>query len=593
LDKLNKDSEVYKILSQRFLGLESENQQVNFRTIIETDFGFSIDTDDFIYIEDNEHHSYTFQIVKDSLANLENLVLNYNLESENYDAYLIEYLIDEEDEENIINHEEINDFISKTRISYLPEFNSNSLLQQRSFFAYISTCTYTVTYEQEIIFTGYQYGGGGVYETISTPIYTLVSCTYDFVGDGGSSGAPVYQIEDGRGSNNGGGGGPQNPNNPSVGDNNSGNTNNGGVGFGDGNGNIVTTPVKNLTITTASSLFFNALNSSGNNDLKMWWNVPDNYVASNFIMAYLNANNTIPQNMQNASTFAINLINYCVINQFYGSEAQSFFISQVLQQSLTSSQQSWWNNPNNTEAVAQIIGYLGQNGLNPIYNNNTPRTFNTQSWDFAKNLTQLYVELENNPSFLIDIPNNQYQNWLPLVQYSMPLSVINKISNLQAQNSTAVPTWDIQHLDGAQGAIVNMDFFPVTITQFPFKPNSTQRYTAQEFYNYFRLNINQFTAGTNATFYPSTITGVDENAIWTSNNPLNAIISINMQPDSGSVICSKYTSNHWYFTTLTTPWAFSFTQDDYDGLHPVSGNRAFGYYQDTNGNYVFYVRGID
>src|SRR5690606_24256346 len=276
LDKLNKDSEVYKILSQRFLGLTNENQGSNFRTIIETDFGFSIDTDDFIYIEDNENHSYTFQVVKDSLANLENLVLNYNLESENYDAYLIEYLIDEEDEENIINHEEINDFISKTRISYLPEFNSNSLLQQRSFFAYISTCTYTVTYEQEIIFTGYQYGGGGVYETISTPIYTLVFCTYGYtsIRIGGSSGAPVYQIGDGRGSNNGRGGEPQNPNNPSVGDNTSGSTNNGGVGFGDGNGNIVTTPVKNLTITTSTSLFFNALNSSGNNDLKMWWNGP-------------------------------------------------------------------------------------------------------------------------------------------------------------------------------------------------------------------------------------------------------------------------------------------------------------------------------
>src|SRR5690606_34282072 len=188
LDKLNKDSEVYKILSQRFLGLTNENQGSNFRTIIETDFGFSIDTDDFIYIEDNENHSYTFQVVKDSLANLENLVLNYNLESENYDAYLIEYLIDEEDEENIINHEEINDFISKTRISYLPEFNSESFIQQSSSFAYISTCTYSVSYVQEIIFTSYQYGGGGRFEAVYTPVYSLVSCTYDFVGDGGNSG---------------------------------------------------------------------------------------------------------------------------------------------------------------------------------------------------------------------------------------------------------------------------------------------------------------------------------------------------------------------------------------------------------------------
>src|SRR5690606_27928967 len=95
--------------------------------------------------------------------------------------------------------------------------------------------------------------------------------------------------------------------------------------------------------------------------------------------------------MQNASTFTINIINYSFIDQMYGSEEQRLFISQVLQQSLTSLQQSWWNNPNNTEAVAQIIGYLGQNGLNPIYNNNTPRTFNTESWEFATEIVDLYI----------------------------------------------------------------------------------------------------------------------------------------------------------------------------------------------------------
>ena len=30
-----------------------------------------------------------------------------------------------------------------------------------------------------------------------------------------------------------------------------------------------------------------------------------------------------------------------------------------------------------------------------------------------------------------------------------------------------------------------------------------------------------------------------------------------------------------------------------DGFHPVSGNRQFGYYQDLNGNFVYYVRGVD
>jgi hypothetical protein len=66
-----------------------------------------------------------------------------------------------------------------------------------------------------------------------------------------------------------------------------------------------------------------------------------------------------------------------------------------------------------------------------------------------------------------------------------------------------------------------------------------------------------------------------------------------MNPDSGSVICSNYSNNHWFFTTLTTPWAPDFGDDDNDGMHPVSGNREFGYYLDTYGNYVFYVRGVD
>ena len=138
-----------------------------------------------------------------------------------------------------------------------------------------------------------------------------------------------------------------------------------------------------------------------------------------------------------------------------------------------------------------------------------------------------------------------------------------------------------------------MDFFPVTISQFPTNPVTGQPYTPQEFYNYFRLNINQFVGATGVSFVPSTITGVSESNLWNSANPLNSIVSINIPADSGSVICSNYTTSHWYFTTLTTPYAFSWTEDDYDGYHPVSGNREFGYYPDVNGNYVFYVRGVD
>lgn len=32
---------------------------------------------------------------------------------------------------------------------------------------------------------------------------------------------------------------------------------------------------------------------------------------------------------------------------------------------------------------------------------------------------------------------------------------------------------------------------------------------------------------------------------------------------------------------------------DWDGQHPVSGNREFGYTQNTDGSYTFYTRGVD
>ena len=211
----------------------------------------------------------------------------------------------------------------------------------------------------------------------------------------------------------------------------------------------------------------------------------------------------------------------------------------------------------------------------------------------SENITQLEDFLEVDSFGLIVIPCNQIIKWQALAQYNLPISTINKISNLQYQNSSAVPNWDIQFVAGAEGTTVNMDFFPITISVFPNNPSTNQPYTPQEFYNFFRRNLNTFVTGIGVSFAPSTITGQNESLIWNSSNPLDAVISINMQPDSGSVICSNYTNSHWYFTTLTTPWAPDFGDDDNDGLHPVSGNREFGYYLDNNGNYVFYVRGVD
>lgn len=243
--------------------------------------------------------------------------------------------------------------------------------------------------------------------------------------------------------------------------------------------------------------------------------------------------------------------------------------------------ENWLKLPVNSPINVEVFNYLTLNG------------YSGRNISSMKNYIRICIALEDNPNLLLDIPCAQLQYWLTLAQYDLPISTINKVSNLQDINSETVPNWDIQFLGGAQGALVNMDFFPVTISQFPNNPATSQPYTPQQFYNFFRLHINQFVEGTGVSFVPSTISGVNESTLWNSGNPINSIISINIPADSGSVICSNYTTSHWYFTTLTTPWAFSWAEDDYDGYHPVSGNREFGYYPDVNGNYVFYVRGVD
>lgn len=55
-------------------------------------------------------------------------------------------------------------------------------------------------------------------------------------------------------------------------------------------------------------------------------------------------------------------------------------------------------------------------------------------------------------------------------------------------------------------------------------------------------------------------------------------------PDNGTVIVSKHNNRGWTFTTVYDPKY---------GIHPVSGNRDFGYFLNSDGSYTFYTRGVD
>ncbi len=187
--------------------------------------------------------------------------------------------------------------------------------------------------------------------------------------------------------------------------------------------------------------------------------------------------------------------------------------------------------------------------------------------------TGLNSMLDNNPFLLLEDECN-FVAWSQLTQFVPPQSVKNRILELQENYEGPFGDWNIQDLDDAEGALVNLDYFSVTVNTLPKKANSSQRYTAQELLDHIRKNINEFVNTGASRFEPfneiflSVNTGVDESQLWQSSNPLETVIGIDIPFDDGAVICSEYSYDLWRFSTLEAPWF---------GNHPVSGNREFGY----------------
>jgi hypothetical protein len=193
--------------------------------------------------------------------------------------------------------------------------------------------------------------------------------------------------------------------------------------------------------------------------------------------------------------------------------------------------------------------------------------------------------LEKDPFLLIDIPCDQLPKWQTLAQNGASQNIKDKINGLQSLNTDWFDDWAVQTLSGANGTIVNMDYFAVNISTMPINPSTGQQFTPESLLDYFRRNINDFVEG--STFGPYCETQslcTQETALWNSNNPTGAIVYIDIPGDDGAVICSEYTPSYWYFMTLEAPGA---------GNHPVSGTRQFGFEPSEGGGYNFFVRGVD
>ncbi|MCI3937789.1 hypothetical protein MQX03_11290 [Chryseobacterium aahli] len=247
--------------------------------------------------------------------------------------------------------------------------------------------------------------------------------------------------------------------------------------------------------------------------------------------------------------------------------------------------------------IKAIIKYVSESGtpandLTFNYLNSAYQFFQNEYYDmtepenFFHRLKALDNALAQNQNLLLDIPCGELDDWQAVAQHNISQSVKDKLQNIKNQTSWW-SNWQITNLDDGASARINMDVFPVQINSLPNKPNSNQKYSPEEFFNFFRLNLNLFAE----KFTPIVDNhyGINDTALWNSSNPLGTLLHIEIPIDNGTVVCSGLGPQAWIFSTIKAPMSMG-----YDGVHPVAGNRLFGFYVNPTDNTMYiYTRGVD
>jgi hypothetical protein len=221
---------------------------------------------------------------------------------------------------------------------------------------------------------------------------------------------------------------------------------------------------------------------------------------------------------------------------------------------------------------------------------------------YYSRITELNNILELNPFALnpcdsLNAINTYGVMFQQVALFSSPASVLLRIDSIRnAQGSWIVDNYNIQSLEDAYGPVVNCDFFPLKITQFPINPGTGNRMTAQEFLEYFRININQFITSPQTCNFSCTFgTTFNDCQRWNLpyENALGGLCNIYIPGNSGSVVLSDY--SHYYSGYESHKFKFSTLENPFSNEHPVAGNREFGVYNSfTNPNeYTFYTMGVD
>ncbi|WP_268052824.1 hypothetical protein [Chryseobacterium sp. SL1] len=495
--------------------------------------GAIINTDEVLLAERGEKKTYTFPVYRTNSDKIENLVLKENADK-TYSGFLIQYALTKQERDLFISGHDV-DIKSKIKIFNIDKLNITAKIQTD-----VVGC-YEITWETGTCSSSYHHAYGDN------------ACV--LTGDDAAPKPTIIAIKDICSNYSNQTDSPNtNPNIPNDGSSGSYDT---APYVGSEAELIEMNRVFRLKLSAAQLSWYDAHTVLGI-DLAKLYNEDSSVPHLNFLKSLIDymktSNNT-------GDTFL-----YATIINFLKQEG--------------SYQENWTLISN---ILAEHDPDLGMGVLNFIKEN--PDTLNKA--EIINRIKALDNALTLNPNLLLDIPCNKIDDWKPMADHQMPQSVKNKLKDINSKTHWYQDDLIIQNLDNAKGKSLNMDLFSVKISKMPNKPGTSEKFTHKEFFDYFRLHLNDFAE----KFTPvvDTDLGVNDTALWNSTNPLNALISIYIPVivghNNGTVICSGVTSNTWVFTTITSPW---------DSEHPVSGNRFFSYYINPSDNAMYiYTRGLD
>ncbi|MPS65332.1 hypothetical protein [Chryseobacterium sp.] len=494
----------------------------------------TVDTKNVTYIENGpNYHTYTFRIFRDNTSNdglVENLLLS-PLPDGGYKEFLITYNFTEQEKKTILTGGDVNRK-GKMNIVELDKGTFGNPLAKSSSCSYQDVDVYIPCADGVHNSSNVSDWGNCIHKgKVGAPVhYSLVAlvCVDDPDSPGGISTPP----SGGGGGGGGSTGGGTNP--PCV----TTPTNPGDIGFEDNDGNSCSVGTPTVPVLSSFPIYVKNLPT----DLKMLINDSSNIDFYQGLQKFYDFNE---------SQLSKDLIKWSL--QFKQNNTVTWDEFQPL--------------------FLEVYNFLFDNYADTL----NPEQIFIRFEDLKNALAQ-------NPNLLLDIPCSQLPAWQDLANHPIPVSVKNRIfqvNGLTGWFDEAV----IQDLDYSKSYTINMDVYPVKITNMPEKSPGV-KFTPAEFFDYFRRNINDFTDINHGKFYPVVEPqyGIDDTQLWNSTNPLGSLITIKIPADYGTVICSGFGPQAWIFTTVKSPW---------DGMHPVSGNRLFGYYVDSSGDMIIYTRGVD